>query len=99
MAHARKRLPIEANAKCSGTRSGVSITSVSSVGIAADISTQNHFNLTNLPHLAGQLSALRVNDDFGVRGAREGVKSGALDRGDQFGVEAARARAAFFAAR
>src|SRR5215510_15230555 len=38
MAHAMKRLPIEARAKCKGTRSGVSITRVSSEGITADIS-------------------------------------------------------------
>src|SRR5438128_10941253 len=36
MAQAIKRLPIEASAKCNGTRSGVSITRVSSVVITAD---------------------------------------------------------------
>src|SRR5215211_4825579 len=36
-AHARNRLPVEASAKCSGTRSGVSMTSVSSVWTAADM--------------------------------------------------------------
>jgi hypothetical protein len=36
-AHARKRFPIEASAKCRGTRSGVSMMSVSSVVAAADI--------------------------------------------------------------
>jgi hypothetical protein len=37
MAQARKRLPIDANAKCNGTRSGVSIIRVSSVARVADI--------------------------------------------------------------
>src|SRR5213082_3207952 len=38
-AHARKRLPIDASAKCSGTRSGVSMIKLSSV-VAADISQE-----------------------------------------------------------
>src|SRR5215467_14726566 len=37
MAQAIKRLPIEASAKCSGTRSGVSITRVSSEVMTADM--------------------------------------------------------------
>jgi len=37
MAQAMKRLPIDAKAKCKGTRSGVSITSVASVVMTADI--------------------------------------------------------------
>ena len=37
MAHARKRLPIDASAKCSGTRSGVSIIKTSSFANVADI--------------------------------------------------------------
>ncbi len=37
MAQARKRLPIDARAKCSGTRSGVSIIRMSSVASVADM--------------------------------------------------------------
>src|ERR1041384_2743831 len=40
MAQAMKRLPIDARAKCKGTRSGVSITKVSSVVITAAIVTR-----------------------------------------------------------
>src|SRR6185369_6672250 len=38
MAQARKRLPIDASAKCNGTRSGVSMIRMSSVASVADIS-------------------------------------------------------------
>src|SRR6185503_17355333 len=40
IAHARKRLPIEASAKCSGTRSGVSMIRTSSVASVADMFIQ-----------------------------------------------------------
>jgi hypothetical protein len=42
MEQARNRLPIEARAKCNGTRSGVSIMRMSSVVSVADIELQEN---------------------------------------------------------
>src|SRR5438034_156430 len=46
-----KRLPIDASAKCSGTRSGVSMIRVSSVAITADIHLSVALSNIRLPEL------------------------------------------------
>src|SRR5262245_27508315 len=68
MAHAMKRFPIDASAKCNGTRSGVSITRISSVASVADIRLVrgpdfHESALTNLD----QERSISIEIDFEIR--------------------------------
>src|SRR6185503_2043562 len=65
MAHARKRLPIDASAKCNGTRSGVSIIRTSSVANVADRLISSHSYKLTFSHL-DQHCMIRADHDFEI---------------------------------
>src|SRR6185503_12992825 len=92
MAQAMKRFPIEASAKCKGTRSGVSMTRISSVASVADIKPSlvklfpPHTHEPSFPNLDQERSiATEINFEIRLRSAFAfNINSALLDHSSRF---------------